>query len=241
MSLNCYAQIPGNPIAYWLSNNVISCFSKGRKLEEYATVRNGLKTGDNEIFVRYWYEVKDADSLYNATDFIQAMHSGKTWFPYNKGGEFRRWYGNDYYVLNWKNKGSRVIGRAKEEKRNVQDYPDSYKFIPIVTWSLITSSLPSFRFKVGCISDICGMSMYSFDADLKYLLAFSNTNISLYILDALNPTLNYQAGDIGRLPIVYEESLKEEIDNLSEQNIEIAKDDWDSFEVSWNFKKHPLV
>ena len=241
MNLSCYSNIPGTPIAYWLSQGIINCFNKGIQLSDIATVRNGLKTGNNDTFVRFWYEVNSIDSFLNPTDYIQAVHSGKTWFAYNKGGEFRRWFGNDYYVLNWKNKGQRVIGKAKEEKRNVQDYPDSFKFIPIVTWSLITSSKPSFRYKTGNISDICGMSIYSFDADLDYLLAFSNTSISLYILDALNPTLNYQAGDIGRLPIIYDNKQKGRIDSISKKNIELSKNDWDKYESSWNFKRHPLV
>ena len=241
MNLSYYSNIPGTPIAYWLSQGIINCFNKGIQLSDIATVRNGLKTGNNDTFVRFWHEVNFIDSFLNPTDYIQAVHSGKTWFAYNKGGEFRRWFGNDYYVLNWKNKGQRVIGKAKEEKRNVQDYPDSFKFIPIVTWSLITSSKPSFRYKTGNISDICGMSIYSFDADLDYLLAFSNTSISLYILDALNPTLNYQAGDIGRLPIIYDNKQKGRIDSISKKNIELSKNDWDKYESSWNFKKHPLV
>ena len=93
----------------------------------------------------------------------------------------------------------------------------------------------------GNISDICGMSIYSFDADLDYLLAFSNTSISIYILDALNPTLNYQAGDIGRLPIIYDNKQKGRIDSISKKNIELSKNDWDKYESSWNFKRHPLV
>ena len=241
MNLSYYSNIPGTPIAYWLSQGIINCFNKGIQLSDIATVRNGLKTGNNDTFVRFWHEVNSTDSFLNPTDYIQAVHSGKTWFAYNKGGEFRRWFGNDYYVLNWKNKGQRVIGKAKEEKRNVQDYPDSFKFIPIVTWSLITSSKPSFRYKTGNISDICGMSIYSFDADLDYLLAFSNTSISLYILDALNPTLNYQAGDIGRLPIIYDNKQKDIIDSISKKNIELSKNEWDKYESSWNFKRHPLV
>lgn len=228
-------------MAYWLSNNLIDCFGKGSKLDDLVTVRNGLKTGDNDLFVRLWHEVSDDRTFFNATDFIQAMASGKKWFPYNKGGEFHKWYGNDYYLVNWENKGQKVIGNAKLDKRNVQDYPDNFKFIPIVTWSLITSAKPSFRYKKSNISDICGMSMYTFTYDIKYLLGFVNTPIALHILDALNPTLNYQAGDIGRLPIVESKEFKDKVDAIVDENIKKSKDDWDSFETSWDFKKHPLI
>ncbi len=177
-----------------------------------------------------------------ATDYIYAMFSGKTWFPYNKGGEFRRWYGNNEYVVNWKDKGKKVILEAKKDKRNVQDYPDAFKFLPIITWSLITSYKPSFRFKKYAISDICGMSLYNIDKkDLNYYLGFLNSHVSLKILEMFNPTLNFQAGDIGRLPIITENAIKQQINQLVDKNIINSKDDWDSFETSWDFKKHPLI
>ena len=241
MNINCYSNIPGTPIAYWFNKKIVSCFEKGVQLSELATVRNGLKTGDNDEFVRFWYEVDLTKTFFNPTDYLQAIHSGKKWFMYNKGGEYRKWYGNDYYVVNWQNKGERVIGLAKKEKRNVQDYPDPFKFIPVITWSLITSSKPSFRYKTGNISDICGMSIYSFDIDLDYIIGFANTKLSLYILDALNPTLNYQAGDIGRLPILFDEKFRIRIDTLSKDSISASKEEWDDFEISHNFTKHPLV
>ncbi len=209
---------------------MISSFKKGIKLEDVAIVRNGLKTGDNNQFVRLWFEVSLANSFMYATDYIQAMYSGKTWFPYNKGGEFRKWYGNNEYVVNWK------------DKRNVQDYPDSFKFLPIITWSLITSYKPSFRFKKYAISDICGMSLYRVkEDDINYYLGFVNSCVSLEILGMFNPTLNFQAGDIGRLPMVKDITEKEKVEKLVEQNIKCSIEDWDSFETSWDFKKHPLI
>lgn len=177
-----------------------------------------------------------------ATDYIQAMYSGKTWFPYNKGGEFRKWYGNNEYVVNWKDKGKKVILEAKQDKRNVQDYPDSFKFLPIITWSLITSYKPSFRFKKYAISDICGMSLYQVkEEDINYCLGFVNSCVSLEILGMFNPTLNFQAGDIGRLPMVKDEAKKEKVEQLVEHNTKCSIEDWDSFETSWDFKKHPLI
>lgn len=241
-NLEAFKAIPGCPLAYWINDKMISSFKKGVKLEDVAIVRNGLKTGDNNQFVRLWFEVSQDNSLMYATDYIQAMYSGKTWFPYNKGGEFRKWYGNNEYVVNWKDKGKKVILEAKKDKRNVQDYPDSFKFLPIITWSLITSYKPSFRFKKYAISDICGMSLYQVkEEDINYCLGFVNSCVSLEILGMFNPTLNFQAGDIGRLPMVKDEAKKEKVEQLVEHNTKCSIEDWDSFETSWDFKKHPLI
>lgn len=166
-----FSKIPGSPIAYWVVPSVVNCFETNNLLNEIVEVRNGLKTGNNETFVRLWHEVLANKLCLYAKNADEASLSQKKWFPYNKGGEYRKWYGNDYYILNWENTGFRVIDCAKNEKRNVQDYPNEYKFIPIVTWSLITSSDPSFRYKAHCISDICGMSMYTTNKHiLDYIL-----------------------------------------------------------------------
>ena len=237
-----FSKIPGSPIAYWVVPSVVNCFEINNLLNEIVEVRNGLKTGNNETFVRLWHEVLANKLCLYAKNADEASLSQKKWFPYNKGGEYRKWYGNDYYILNWENTGFRVIDCAKNEKRNVQDYPNEYKFIPIVTWSLITSFDPSFRYKAHCISDICGMSMYTTNKHiLDYILGFVNGPIALYILNALNPTLNYQAGDIARLPIIVDDNKKSNVNQLVHRNIELSKTDWDSFETSWDFKKHPLI
>ncbi len=242
MNLSSYNSISGEPFAYWINQKLLSSFRTSNQLNSYSTIRNGLKTGDNNEFVRFWFEVSNKKTFFCATDYIQAMYSGKTWFPYNKGGEFHKWYGNNEYVLNWKDKGRKVILDAKNDKRNVQDYPDSLKFTPIITWSLITSYKPSFRYKNYCISDICGMSLYEIDEKyFYYCLGFLNSSVSLNVLDLLNPTLNFQAGDIGRLPLIEDLDHKETISKIVKDNVKYASNDWDSFETSWDFKKHPLI
>ena len=236
-----YSLIPGQPIAYWASQQLCSSFKIGKRLDDNFVIRNGLKTGDNEKYVRLWHEVSIISEDLYCTDYIVAIYGGKKWFPINKGGDFRKWYGNDEYVVNWQNKGFDIIQKAKIEHRNVQDYPDAYKFIPIITWSKITSYKPSFRYKKYAISETCGLSIYLDEGHIPYVLAFVNTPIIISVLQLLNPTLNYQCGDVGRLPIVYSEKWKEQIENLAETNIKNSKDDWDSFEQSWDFKKHPLI
>ena len=194
-----FEKIPGMPISYWVSKQIIKAFDKYPSLGEMALARNGMKTG-----------------------------------------EYRKWYGNNDCVVNWENEGACVIGKAKIEKRNVQDYPNKLKFLPSATWSLITSK-PAFRYKKCNISDIAGMSFYPYDDNLYYYLGFCNTIIASEILKLIAPTINFQAGDISRLPIIIENDKKEIIENLVKMCIDIASKEWDSFETSWDFKKHPLV
>ena len=214
-----------------------------KKIGDYVLARNGMKTGNNDIFIRFWWEISEEKSCFSALNYTMAINSRKKWFPYNKGGEFRKWYGNNDYVVNWENKGSLVIGNAKADGRNVQDYPIELKFKPLVTWSLITSSLPSFRYKVSCINDIAGMSFWdTLNNDLiYYLLALVNSKFSEETLKIIAPTINYQCGDINRIPVVISESKKNTIEFFSKQNIALSKSDWDSFETSWDFVRHPLV
>ena len=235
-----FGKIPGMPISYWASKQIIKAFDKYPSLGEKALARNGMKTGDNNQFVRLWWEV--ADSKFNSTvnSANEAVQSGAKWFPYNKGGEYRKWYGNNDCVVNWENEGTCVFGKAKIEKRNVQDYPNKLKFLPSATWSLITSK-PAFRYKKCNISDIAGMSFYPYDDNLYYYLGLCNTIIASEILKLIAPTINFQAGDISRLPIIIEKDKKEIIENLVKMCIDISSNEWDSFEVSWDFKKHPLI
>lgn len=236
-----FNKIPGLPIAYWAPQGVISAFETGVPLGELTVVRNGMKTGDNGRFLRLWWEVQNDRIMFNAYNVEEAFNSGKKWFPYNKGGETRKWYGNNDYVVNWENKGAVIFGQAKTDGRNVQDYPADMKFIPSGTWSLISAGKPTFRYKECNLSDIAGMSFYRGGDKTKYYLGFCNTPIAAFILQMLAPTINYQAGDIARLPIYYEASMAKSVDELVSDNIRIAKDDWDSHETSWDFQKHPLL
>lgn len=235
-----FGKIPGMPISYWASKQIIKAFDKYPSLGEKALARNGMKTGDNNQFVRLWWEVADSKFNSTANSANEAVQSGAKWFPYNKGGEYRKWYGNNDCVVNWENEGTCVFGKAKIEKRNVQDYPNKLKFLPSATWSLITSK-PAFRYKKCNISDIAGMSFYPYDDNLYYYLGLCNTIIASEILKLIAPTINFQAGDISRLPIIIEKDKKEIIENLVKMCIDISSNEWDSFEVSWDFKKHPLI
>ncbi len=236
-----FSKIPGSPVAYWVSNGLLEAFDSGKSLDEIALARNGLKTGENGRFVRLWWEVAIADLNLYAKDWKSAVASKAKWFPYNKGGEYRKWYGNNDCIVNWENQGNEIFNHAKADKRNVQDYPLELKFIPSVSWSLVTSGQPAFRYKVYNLSDIAGMSFFTKEPSLSLLLGFCNSKIALEILRILAPTINFQAGDIGRLPVVEYGDQAEGICNLVSSNIALSKDDWDSYEPSWDFKRHPLL
>ena len=236
-----YSKIPGSPVAYWVSNGLLEAFDSGKSLDEIALARNGMKTGENGRFVRLWWEVAIADLNLYAKDWKSAVASKAKWFPYNKGGEYRKWYGNNDCIVNWENQGNEIFNHAKADKRNVQDYPLELKFIPSVSWSLVTSGQPAFRYKVYNLSDIAGMSFFTKEPSLSLLLGFCNSKIALEILRILAPTINFQAGDIGRLPVVEYGDQAEGICNLVSSNIALSKDDWDSYEPSWDFKRHPLL
>lgn len=233
-----FAKIPGSPVAYWASRYVFNAFVNGKSIGDMGIVRNGMKTGNNDRFIRLWWEISETKMCVNALNSKEASESGAKWFPYNKGGSFRKWYGNNEWLINWEKQGAEVIGLAKQEKRNVQDYPDNMKFLPAVTWSLITSSKPSFRYKQFHISDIAGMSLYAECNIINDAIALLNSKVTNSLLGLLAPTLNYQAGDIARIPYI---EPKVSVVQLVKKQICISKIDWDSFETSWDFKFHPLI
>ncbi|WP_195558264.1 BREX-1 system adenine-specific DNA-methyltransferase PglX [Ligilactobacillus salivarius] len=238
---NNFSKIPGNPIAYWVSDKLIKVFKSGTLLQELAISRNGMKTGNNEKFLRLWWESNKDLICFDVKDVSGAVSSNKKWFAYNKGGGARKWYGNNDYIVNWENRGHDIFVNAKQDKRNVQDYPNELKFTPSVTWSLINSGTPTFRYKQGNLSDIAGMSFYKAHDKLKYLLAFCNTNVASKTLKLIAPTMNFQAGDVGRLPILQRKQDEEVIKKIVDENILLSQRDWDSYETSWDFKHHPLI
>ena len=235
-----FEKIPGAPVAYWVSEKMMEAFEKGKALGDLVVARNGMKTGDNDRFVRLWWEISDKCMMTKAKNAEQAIQSGAKWFPYNKGGDARKWYGNNEYVVNWQNAGKEIFDDAKKDRRNVQDYPLDMKFSQSCTWSLISSGKPTFRFKEMNLSDIAGMSFYYGNENLLYYIGFCNCQIATDMLKILAPTINYQAGDIARLPIVFSDE-KDNVKIIAKENIESERVDWDSFETSWDFKKHSLI
>lgn len=237
-----FSKIPGSPIAYWVSSKLLSAFQDGRPLSAVCRPTQGLATADNGRFLRLWYEVCNQNISFDCTSTEDSLARATRWFPYNKGGDFRKWYGNNDYVVNWENDGYE-IKHFVDEKGKLRSRPQNtgYYFKECASWSLISSSSTAFRYKPnGFIFDVSGMSFFS-TKDLLYYLGFCNTKIAYSVLKIIAPTINFQAGDIAKLPIIFDKSKLSEITNLVKNSINISEIEWNSFETSWDFKVHPLV
>lgn len=239
-----FSKIPGSPIAYWVSENYLNAFANGMQLKELASPRQGLATADNNRFLREWYEVDIHNTLLNSSSREESLNSNVKWYPYNKGGEFRKWYGNNDYVVNWSNNGYEIkhfvdkkSGKLRSRPQNIDTY-----YLESITWSKISSGGIAFRYKpFGHIYDVAGTSVFANSDTLKYLQAFCNSKVALSILNAISPTINYEVGHIASLPIIENDENKESIINTVNNNIQISKTDWDSYETSWDFKRNPLI
>lgn len=236
-----FSKIPGCAVAYWLSDAFIATFEH-QTVGDVAKPRQGLATGCNDLFIRQWYEVSGSQVCYDARSVAHAKQTGRKWFPYNKGGEFRKWYGNNDYLVNWENDGQQ-IRNFKNEEGKLRSRPQNTQFYfrESISWSLVSSGTVAFRYKpYGQIFDIAGMSCFA-ERNLLYLLGLCNSPVAMEALAVLAPTINFQAGDIANIPVVVDETQIENVEALVKTNVELAKEDWDSFETSWDFKKHPLI
>lgn len=232
-----FKQIPGTPIAYWASDALLDAFGNAKQLSEYGKPRQGLATGENARFVREWWEVDGCKSIYSCGSIQESIESACKWFPYNKGGDFRKWYGNNECVINWESNGHLVREFAGSVIRN----PDCF-FMPSITWSKISSGSIAFRFKpAGHIFDVAGTSVFSDEESLKYLQGACNSSVIMRVASMLSPTLNFEVGQIAIYPIIQNEEQEPLVNDMVDSCRELSKTDWDSFETSWDFKHNPLV
>ena len=236
-----FSKIPGSPVAYWVSKAFQNSFTN-KTIGEVAKPRQGLATGCNDIFIRFWYEVSQQKVEYHAHSVQETEDNAKKWFPYNKGGEFRRWYGNNDYVVNWENNGFEIRhfvdenGKLRSRPQNTQFY-----FKRCISWSLISTGKVAFRYKPdGYIFDVSGMSCFS-NVNLMYLLALCNSPVVDAFLAVFSPTINFQAGDIANIPVCVDTEKIETVEKIVSENIHISKNDWDSYETSWDFNRSPLL
>ncbi|ALJ23837.1 restriction endonuclease subunit M [Lactobacillus gallinarum] len=240
ISQSNFDKIPGSPIAYWASENLINDFEKGTPLGEVVQAKVGLQTGDTKRFLRQWFEVGIDNISFNSHSIKDSVESGKKWFPYNKGGSYRKWYGNYDYVVNWQNDGYeiRYFADDKGKIRSVIRNPQFY-FKKAVTWSDVTSGSLSFRYiKTGTMFDVVGMSIFSEnDTILFSALGFLNSIVANHIMKIINPTIHQSVGYMIMEPIL-ETSLT---DRIVKNSIKLAKQDWNAFETSWDFQKSPLL
>ena len=231
-----FAVIPGRPIVYWASCQMLNAFEVGVPLGEVSRPKVGLQTGDNERFLRQWFEVSTDRSYMRARDREDAQASGARWFPYNKGGQFRRWWGNQDYVINWKDDGCELWAfRPRSVIRN----PDFY-FRPCVSWSNISSGIPSFRyFTEQFMFDQKGEAFFvEFKRDAGYLLTLLNSTVASYFLKMLSPTVSLNIGEIMNIPAL---SVGQYDESICQRLIEIFRADWDARETSWNFALPPYL
>ena len=235
-----FSKIPGSPIAYWVSEKTISWCEK-HKLSNDVVGSVGIQTGDNERFIRLWQEVNFSSVKFDAKQVVDTYCSQK-WYPYNKGGDFRKWYGNDFYVVYWQNDGSFLKNDNKITGHHYQEYKDNLKFAPLVTWSRVTSGQPSFRIKEnGFLSDMAGFSIFSNTLDLFKIIAFCNSKVANHYLQFIAPTLNIMIGNVLSLPFDSRINCNDKVRDIVSSCMAFSKSDWDSFETSWDFKIHPLV
>ena len=234
-----FAKIPGAPVAYWVSQSVINAFKQARPLGEQYDARSGLQTNDNTRFLRMWQEVN-----INRTS-ISKVSDGSKWYPHLKGGPYRRWYGNYDYVVNWENNGEEILqlatklyGTPTRTAKSIEKY-----FLPGLTWSDVSTGLFSIRKTFsGCIFDTTAPTISTKNNNgtpSNELLGFLNTKVAQKMLSLLAPTIHYNCGSIALMPVYYINNST--VKNIVDECVSMSKEDWDSFETSWDFKEHPLV
>ena len=229
-----FEKIPGTPFAYWASDNSLKAFETGTLMSEFARPRQGLKTGDNNRFVRFWFEV----------DFKKtSIEKGDKWYPYNKGGAYRRWYGNNDNVINWENDGYEIKNFYGDNGR-LRSRPQNLQFMGKegLTYTDISSSYFGIRWSpAGFLFDATGSMIFTEDKWLYYVLGILSSKVTTLYTSFFSPTIHFEVGEISRIPIILKESYRDRINTIVKKNIEIAKREWDSFETSWDFRCHPLI
>ena len=243
ISVDEFEKIPGSPIAYWVSPTLRQAFKSKLTIGTIAPPKQGLATANNDRFLKLWFEPTIDTIGFGMKDCRDALNSKKKWFPYNKGGAFRRWYGNRDYVVDWENDGFE-IKHFTDDKGKVRSRPQnlSYYFQSGITWSDITSASFSGRYcENGFMFDIKGSSGFPSQNMIYYVLGMLNSKVSQSCIKILNPTVTTQVGDMARIPVIVVPEKQSKIDDLVRTTVAMSKKDWDSFETSWDFQRHPLL
>lgn len=236
-----FSKILGSPVAYWVSDRLAEVFYRGTAISKIGSSRSGMQTGNNELFLRFWFEVNFNKIKFDMNSDVRIDEVYEKWFPQPKGGPYRKWFGNLEYIVNYESNG-----------RDLKEYPGTsiiknpqYYFKEGVTWSHTTSKTFSGRYMPkGCIFNVEAPTFYPInEMYLIYVLAFVNTKILDELFGAISQTMHYMAGDMAKIPVILcsDEKIQKIINSISCECISISKADWDSFETSWDFKKHPLI
>lgn len=236
-----FRNLPDNYIAYWISNKIEKVFEENKNISNYAKPRQGLATGDNEKFLRLWFEV-DIDRIgFNFKNRDSAKDSNYKWFPCNKGGAYRKWYGNNDYVVNWENDGNEIrnfkstSGKLRSRPQNMDFY-----FQSGITWSTLSSKALSMRYTPkGFLFETKGSMLFAEnEMIIKNILGVMNSVVGDKLIQIVSPTMDFHEGPMGKVPM---KICGTELSDLVNSCIEISKKDWDSYETSWDFKTHPLI
>ncbi|MBQ9664284.1 MAG: BREX-1 system adenine-specific DNA-methyltransferase PglX [Oscillospiraceae bacterium] len=235
VSKNIFKIVPGTPIAYWLNKQALSAFKEGVLLSEIGSSRVGLQTSDNDRFLRLWFECDMEKTFMNCCTINDSIKSAKKWYPHNKGGLYRRWYGNNEYVINYKNAGFDL-----RHAEGAAIIPEDYVFRRAITYSRVTSGPTGFRMQSqNSIFDSAAVDIFSEKTD--YLIGLLNSKVVKLYLSVFSPGMNTQPGDIAKIPVRINESKSWIIEKLVDDCIILSKADWDSFETSWDFMLHPML
>lgn len=234
--------LPGARLAYWLSPAMTRAFTVGKPLGEVAEPKVGLQTGDNARFLRQWFEVSRSRTCFDADSRETAATCGAKWFPYNKGGEYRKWWGNQEHVVNWSNDGTEIqdfrdtTGKQKSRPQNMDSY-----FRSATSWSKVSSGSPAFRYyPMGFIYDVAGTSIFTNTrSHTLEILGFTNSHTCELMLKAVAPTLNFEVGQIASLPVA--ENLNSNAVTLADNLVRLSRNDWNAYETSWDFQTSPLI
>ena len=236
-----FSKIPGIPIAYWVSDEIRHIFAKNPDLSEKIISREGMATANNNRFLRNWYELNINRIGFGMGNSIEAKKSCLKWFPYNKGGDFRKWYGNNDYVVNWENDGYEIRNFKDEKTGRIRSHNCNakYSFKTGMTWSAISSSRISIRFSEnGFLFDSKGAMAFS-EYDIFFYISLVNSKIGEGFLKILSPTLDFKVGDIIKIPLI--QNNLSDVHNLTQQCIDISREEWDCRETSWDFKINELL
>ena len=225
------AKIPGAPLAYWASKNFIAAF-EGDNLGRLCDLSEGIHSRNNDEFLRLWYEACANRSS------LSTFSKAKKWYPCNKGGGYRKWYGNNDYVIDWENDGQHIRNFKKASVGN-----NRHRFDEGITFTTITSAERTFRYSPeGYLYDMAGPTFFVHNKELMYyILAAFSSKLGYHFLSAINPGVSLKLGEVNNFPIIVENQELGQVDFLSKENVTMCKDDWDAFETSWDFKVHPLV
>lgn len=232
-----FAKIPGAPIAYWIGQNVFRVFSE-KCVRNYAEPRHGMSTGNNDLCLKVWFEISEDKVCFDAGSLDEFDLSKCKYAPYKKGGSFRLWYGNNDYVIAYDKKSRQVM----EKLSGYRSSSTGFFFKPSINWSDVSTSAFGMRVSPkGFAFDGRGASMFCDSNIMLYIAALLASKFTTYILNILNPTLTFNIENVAAIPVIIDENQKGQIECTAEENVQLSKDDWDSFETSWDFKKHPLL